>query len=192
MYCDSILPSFQATWKDDVRWKFRFKDSQMLPGFRYDTLSLDFTACNPGSARWAAVFRGCSGSRATSQSFGYRKRREFPFCNVGSHLGQWYFNIRSGGDFGRGLGSRANKVCGWTSDSRKVRSLTNFQSSFLLPSRQEKLGYNLYTSGGPGTPDQYYAMAGCDTPHNITSRGCGDGPKKNTFHASLGQVFFKL
>ena len=96
----------------------------MLPGIRYDTLSLDFTACNPGSAR-AAVFRGCSGSRATSQSFGYRKRREFPFCNVGSHLGQWYFNIRSGGDFGRGLGS-ANKVCGWTSDSRKVRSLTNF------------------------------------------------------------------
>lgn len=70
--------------------------------------------------------------------------------------------------------------------------LTNFQSSFLLPSRQEKLGYNLYTSGGPGTPDQYYAMAGCDTPLNITSRGCGDGPKKNTFHASLGQVFFKL
>jgi len=50
---------------------------------------------------------------------------------------------------------------------------------------EEKLGYNLRTSGGPGTPDQYYAMAGCETPHNITSRGCGDGPKKNTFHASL-------
>ena len=62
-------------------------------------------------------------------------------------------------------------------------------SSFLLPSRQEKLGYNLQTSGGPGTPDQYYAMAGCKTPSNITSRGCGAGPKKNTFHASLGQFF---
>ena len=37
----------------------------------YDTTtSLDFTACRPSSARWAAVFRGCSGSRGTSQSFG--------------------------------------------------------------------------------------------------------------------------
>ncbi|CAK9044742.1 unnamed protein product [Durusdinium trenchii] len=51
---------------------------------------------------------------------------------------------------------------------------------------EEKMGYNVTQNGpGPGTPDAFYALAGCAAPTDVNDRQCGDGPEITYNHVSL-------
>ncbi len=61
--------------------------------------------------------------------------------------------------------------------------LTNAIGNILVT---EKMGYNTQVGEGPGTPDQFYAMTGCETPTILENRGCGsNGPQETYYHLSL-------
>lgn len=49
---------------------------------------------------------------------------------------------------------------------------TSYMVGILI---EEMLGFNVTYSFGPGTPDGYYAIAGCSSPNDAADRGCIEG-----------------